>query len=93
VQRQRRLVSEGRAAPAVVTKITTRHTSEGGTLRTIAFDVFLPGGQVVSHQASATRSKLREGSLVCVLYDSERPGRFERYPLPFVRLVYPTAPR
>ena len=83
---ERRLVSEGRAAPAIVTKITKHHTSHGGTYRDVRYEFPLLSGAIWSGKSRAERKPPAVGSVICVLYDPDHPRRSLPYP---VRLVRP----
>ena len=45
---ERHLVSDGRPAPAIVTRITAHHTAHGGTLRDIRYEFPLLSGAATS---------------------------------------------
>ena len=80
IRRQWRLLSEGRAAPGVVTRL--RRTDK----QTIAYyDFTLLSGQVKKGRSSARRPSA-VGSQVCILYDPDNPRRNSIYPLQFVKL-------
>jgi len=83
---ERRLLSEGRAAPAVVTKVTKPHGNSHGM---IAYDVLLPGGGVRSAMSASGSKPPAVGSVICIVYDPERPRRTLRYPPSLVRLAFP----
>jgi hypothetical protein len=73
---QRRLLSEGRAARAVV----TRHSKDQhGTIAHYEFATL--GGTIVAGKAGPTRKPLAIGSTLCVLYDPEHPSSNAAYPL------------
>jgi hypothetical protein len=82
---QRRLLMEGRAAPAVVTGHTKTHTPQGGTQQSIAYAFPLLSGATAAGKSAASRRPPAIGSVICVLYDPERPRRSMPYPLPLVR--------
>jgi hypothetical protein len=82
---QRRLLAEGRAAPAIVTGHTKTHTSHGGTHRSMAYTFPLLSGATVAGKSSTSSKPPGIGSIICVLYDPERPRRSIPYPLPLVR--------
>jgi hypothetical protein len=80
LQRQARLLSEGRPAPGRVTKFKR---SDKGMV--VYYEFRLLSGATVKGR-SQTRKPPLEGALVCVLYDPEKPRRNSLYPLPLVRL-------
>ena len=82
---QRRLLMDGRAAPAIVTRHISTHTSHGGSHRFIVYEFPLPSGATASGKASTSRKPPAIGSVICVLYDPERPRRSQPYPLQLVR--------
>lgn len=86
LNRERRLVSDGRAAPAIVTKITTHHSSHGGTHRHMRYEFPLLSGAVASGKSSTSGKGPAVGSVICVLSDPDNPRRSVPYP---VRLVRP----
>jgi hypothetical protein len=84
VERQRRLLMDGRAAPAVVRSVRTGHSSDGGHQKTIMYEFPLLSGASASGR-STPRKPPAVGSVICVVYDPERPSRSMVYPFPFVR--------
>jgi hypothetical protein len=79
---QRRLLSEGRAAHAIV----TRHSKDQhGTVAHYEFATL--GGRIASGKSGPTRKPLAVGDTLCVLYDPENPRANAAYPLPLVRPV------
>jgi hypothetical protein len=88
VGRQRRLVSEGRAAPAIVVGHSKSHTSHGGAHRYITYDYRVLSGAVLHGRAMVDKLPPL-GSVICVVYDPDRPSRTIRYP---TRLVRPAVP-
>ena len=81
IQRQRRLLSEGRPAPGVV----TRHRRTDKQV-VVYYDFALLSGQVMKGKSSSGRRPPAVGSQVCVLYYPDNPRRSGLYPLPLVRL-------
>jgi uncharacterized protein DUF3592 len=84
VNAQKRLLAEGRAAPAVVTKHIKHHTSHG-THRSLTYEFPLPSGTIVKGKSSTSSKPPAVGSVICVLYDPDRPTRSATYPLSLVR--------
>jgi hypothetical protein len=84
---QRRLLTDGRAAMAVITSVTTSRGQHGESIRHVHYEFQLLSG--VAHSGAVqTREKVPEvGSSVAVLYDDERPYRNRPYPLSLVRVV------
>lgn len=80
LQRQARLLAEGRPAPGRVTKLKR---SDKGMV--VYYEFRMLSGATVKGR-SQTRKPPLEGALVCVLYDPEKPRRNSLYPLPLVRL-------
>jgi hypothetical protein len=86
---QRRMLSEGRAAEAIVARHgKVQKGSHGRELGTQYFYEFrLLSGAVASGKAVA-RIAPAIGSRMTILYDREKPARNAPYPLQFVRLGY-----
>jgi hypothetical protein len=82
---ERRLVREGRAAPAIVTKITTHHTSHGGNHRDMRYEFLLLSGAAAVGKSRAPRKTPAVGSVICVVYDPDQPRRSLPYPAKLVR--------
>ncbi len=81
VGRQKRLLSEGRPAPAVVTRYTSgQHGSK------YAHYEFAAGGTVAKGATGVSRGSPKIGDTVCVLYDPEKPRRNVCYPMSLVKL-------
>lgn len=85
IQIQRRLLMEGRVAPAVVTGHATHHTSHGGTFRSMTYMFPLLSGAAAKGKSNASGKLPVIGSVICVVYDPERPRRNQPYPLSLVR--------
>jgi hypothetical protein len=88
VNRERHLVSEGRAAPAIVTGHFKRHSSHGGTHRYIKYEYRLLSGAVMKGRMSVGKLPA-PGSVICVLYDPNEPRRTSRCPPTLVRPAIP----
>lgn len=82
---QRRLLMEGRAAAAIVTGVVTHKTSHGGTQRSIKYAFQLLSGAMARGKSDASGKPPALGSVICVVYDPDRPRRSRRYPFPFVK--------
>ncbi len=86
LRRQRELLANGRAAGAVVTRHATHRTGHGGAHRTMSYEFREFGGATVKGKSATSRKPPAIGSVICVLYDPERPTRNQPYPLGLVRL-------
>jgi hypothetical protein len=86
VARQRRLLMDGRLAPAVVTGHKTQKTQHG-THRSLMFDFVLPSGRVESGRSATSKAPPAVGTALCVVYDPDHPRRHRVYPFPLVRPV------
>ncbi len=84
IGRQRRLLSDGRVAPAVVTGHHTQKSNHG-THRSLTFQFPLLSGAVVSGKSGTSSKPPAVGSVICVVYDPERPSRHRSYPMSLVR--------
>jgi hypothetical protein len=82
---QRRLLSEGRAAQAVVTEVRKHHTTHGGSYRTVNYTFQLMSGAMRSGKSEAPRKPPAIGSTVWIVYDPDRPRRSRLYPFPLVK--------
>jgi Protein of unknown function (DUF3592) len=87
IHRQRRLLSEGRAAPGLVTGHNRHRTSHGSTHSSMTYDFPLLSGGVASGTGRTSKAPPVVGSVICVVYDPESPDRNKLYPL---SLVTPT---
>lgn len=83
VQWQRRLLSEGRPAPAVVTAVRKHKGSHGTTHRQISYEFPLLAGTIATGKAAAVAEV---GARISVVYDPERPTRNRPYPFSLVTL-------
>lgn len=85
LNRQRRLLMDGRAAPAVVTGMRKHSSPHGGTHRTITFEFPLLSGATRAGKRDMARKPPEIGSVMCVIYDPDQPSRHTLYPLSLVR--------
>jgi hypothetical protein len=84
IGRQRRLLTDGRVAPAIVTG-HQKHRTQHGTHRSLTFEFPLLSGAVASGKSGASSKASAVGSVICVVYDPERPSRHRPYPMSLVR--------
>jgi Protein of unknown function (DUF3592) len=82
LRQQRRLLREGRAAPAIVTGYS--RVKNGRLLR---YQFPLLNGSVIQGKGTATKTYPETGSTICVLYDRDNPRRSAPYPLPLVEVA------
>jgi hypothetical protein len=85
VHRQRRLLSEGRVASAMVTGHATHHSSHGGTHRSITFTFPLLSGAMASGKSRTSSKPPALGSEIAVVYDPDQPRRNATYPFSLVK--------
>ena len=86
VQRQRRLLSEGRAARAVVTAVRKHKDSHGASHREIVYEFRVLAGTTATGKAAAAKTQ-DVGSRISVVYDPEQPKRNRPYPFSLVTLT------
>jgi hypothetical protein len=77
---QKRLLAEGRPAPALVTRHT--RTQHGKTMH---YEFVLLSGAIAKGRSGPARKPPAVGSTICVLYDPENPRRNAPYPLSLVK--------
>jgi hypothetical protein len=85
VRRQRTLLSEGRPARAVVTKVKKNKGSHGASYREIFYEFRVLAGTKVTGKAVATTAS-DVGATIDVVYHPERPTRNRPYPFSLVTL-------
>jgi hypothetical protein len=85
LRNQLRLLTDGRPAPAIVTRLIKHRSSHGGTHRSITYDFPLLSGATARGRSVAPRKPPAIGSVICVIYDPERPRTSMLYPLPLVQ--------
>jgi hypothetical protein len=83
IRRQIALLSDGRAAAAVV----TAHKRGQHGSKSIVYEFPLYGGGVGKGNGGESRKPPPIGSTLTVVYDRERPGRNAIYPMSMVRVV------
>jgi hypothetical protein len=82
---ERRLLMEGRPAPALVTAHMKQHTQHG-TYRSMKYEFPLLTGAIATGKSRTSSKPPAIGSVICVLYDPDRPKRSKVYPLALVRV-------
>ena len=82
---QRRLLSEGRAARAVVTKVKQNKGSHGETHRAMDYQFRVLAGTIATGKGTAPKTA-EVGATISVVYDPERPTRNRPYPFSLVTL-------
>ena len=85
VQWQRRLLSEGRPASAVVTAVRKHKGSHGATHSEIAYEFRVLAGTVATGKSTAGKPAV-VGARISVVYDPEQPKRNRPYPFSLVTL-------
>jgi hypothetical protein len=83
IRSQRRLLVEGRPAPAVVTTRRLNKSTHGSNYQ-IEYEFQLLNG--APRTGRSTGGKALEGQLIAVLYEPDNPARNAPYPLSLVRL-------
>ena len=82
LRRQRRLLEEGRAAPAVVTGFS----SAGQHGKVIKYEFPLLSGARRQGKSGPSHRVPPIGTVMCVLYDPDRPQKSAPYPLQLVKI-------
>jgi hypothetical protein len=85
VRRERQLLENGRPAAAIVTGQRKHRSSEGGTHRSITYEFRLLSGASGKGTSSTSSKPPAIGSVICVVYDPDRPRRSKPYPFQFFR--------
>ena len=80
IRREMRLLSEGRAAPGLVTKVS--RVKNGHLVR---YEFRTLNGEVVKGRGESRRAPA-VGATICVVYDRDNPRRNATYPLKLVRV-------
>lgn len=86
IQRQKRLLADGRPAPGVITRYRRTQTNHGAQTW-ISYEFQLLGGGVRKGRASVDRRIGAEGSVICILYDPDNPRRNAPYPMGLVKVA------
>jgi hypothetical protein len=87
LQYQRGLLSDGRAALAILKSVKTRRGQHGEKIRSLRYEFPLLNGTVQTGSVQTQRAVLDVGSSIAVVYDAEHPRRSRPYPLSLVRLA------
>jgi hypothetical protein len=82
VSRQRELLAEGRVAPGVVTTVRKSHSGDG---KLIEFEFQTLSGAIQRGTSTHASKPPAVGTLVCVVYDPDRPERHAVYPFSLVK--------
>jgi len=85
IHSQRQMLTDGRVAPARVTGHTSHTTSHGGKHRNMTYEFTVLSGAVHTGKAGTSSKPPAIGSVICVIYDPERPEKNRPYPLELVR--------
>ncbi len=91
---QRRLLSEGRPAPAVVTRHGELERGQHGNKlgRKYFYEFLLLSGAAAQGKAGPVKDPPEVGRTITVIYDPEKPGRNAPYPLSLVTPAYGPSP-
>jgi hypothetical protein len=85
VYRQRRLLSEGRVAPATVTGHAKHESSHGATHLAIKYEFSLLSGAMASGKSGASSKPPALGSVITIVYDPDQPRRNAVFPFSLVK--------
>lgn len=83
LKREAGLLSEGRPAPAIVTKYS--HGQHGS--KNVHYEFRLLSGSLAKGKSGPTRKLPAIGATICVLYDRDNPRRNRAYPFEMVRVA------
>jgi hypothetical protein len=86
LRKERRLLMEGRPAPAVVLKHTKVHGAHGSTHRSMTYQFPLLNGAIATGKSATSSKPPAVGSVITVVYDPDRPKRSKPYPMSLVRV-------
>ncbi len=88
-RRQVRLLAEGRAAPALVTRLSDKVRSPhgGDHGQKFYYEFAILSGAIAKGHSGPTRRPPEVGSTLCVLYDPDNPAKNAPYPLSLVRVA------
>lgn len=84
LHRQRQMLSDGRVAPARVTGHTS-HQSGHSKHRAMTYEFTVLSGAMETGKAGTSAKPPSIGSVICVIYDPEKPKRNRPYPFELVR--------
>jgi hypothetical protein len=86
VRRERRLLEDGRPAPALVTRLKKWWT-EDGLKYIVHYRFSLPDGATYKGRSNFHAKPIPEGSVICILYDPDNPLCSDPYRLRTVKLA------
>lgn len=86
LREQRRLLSDGRAALAVI-KTTKKRRTQHGSYWQVVYEFPLMNGSAQTGSVQAAGKALDVGTSIAVVYDDEHPRRNRPYPLSLVRVA------
>ncbi len=84
LRKQRRLLAEGKPAPAVVTRNRQVYSGEGGSHNEVCYEFPLLAGGTAKGRSN--RRPKPTGTVLCALYDPDNPRRNTLYPMSLVKL-------
>jgi hypothetical protein len=87
IRYQRRMLSDGRAALAVIKTVTKRRGQHGESIKTMRYEFPLLNGSVQTGSFTTNGKALDVGTSIAVLYVDEYPRRSRPYPLSLVRVA------
>jgi hypothetical protein len=88
LKRERSLLSEGRPAVAVITKVRWSGGNHGTGKHVARYQFQTPNGQTYNGRFRGTKRRCgAAGDSVTVLYDPDNPQRSTRYPMQFVKIA------
>jgi hypothetical protein len=80
---QRRLLAEGRPAPAIVTRITRSNQQHGKKVAHYVFEDL--GGKLIEGKSNPQKKPPMVGSVLNVIYEPDQENHNRIYPLPLVK--------
>lgn len=86
LQRQRRLLTDGRLAVATITRVDKKRSDKGTYWRVEYQWQLLSGATRTAHYSHSRKDPPAIGEQLPIIYDRDAPQRQRRYPLPLVTL-------
>ncbi len=86
LNRQRRLLANGRPAPALITRVRKHHSSHGGSHRAVYYTFPQLSGSLATGKSDSAKKTANVGDVLCIVYDPDRPRHNQPYPVPLVRV-------